>query len=95
MIVKRFLVSGRVQGVFFRASTQRQAQRLALTGYANNLPDGRVEVLAAGSAAALAELERWLWQGPPAAEVKAVLVEEIALDSVSESAGRLSGFTTG
>jgi Acylphosphatases len=68
----RFLVSGRVQGVFFRASTREQALRLGLDGSAVNLPDGRVEVVAAGPAQALAQLEAWLHQGPPAAKVEAV-----------------------
>lgn len=68
-VCKRFLVSGRVQGVFFRASTAREATRLGLQGWALNLPDGRVEVLACGSADAVAGLERWLQQGPPQAEV--------------------------
>lgn len=68
----RFLVSGRVQGVFFRASTREQALRLSITGHARNLADGRVEVLAHGEPAALDALERWLWQGPPAAKVEHV-----------------------
>lgn len=72
MPTARFLVSGRVQGVCYRASTREQALALGLTGHARNLPDGRVEVLAAGAAAALDALERWLWQGPPAAQVDAV-----------------------
>lgn len=69
MAAARFLVSGRVQGVFYRASTREQARRLDLTGHARNLPDGCVEVLAYGPPEALDALERWLWQGPPAAEV--------------------------
>ena len=44
----RFIISGRVQGVFFRASTREQAQRLGLRGHARNLPDGRVDVLVVG-----------------------------------------------
>ena len=72
MAAARFLVSGRVQGVFYRASTREQARRLDLTGHARNLPDGCVEVLAYGSPEALDALERWLWQGPPAAEVAGV-----------------------
>ncbi|PXV58746.1 acylphosphatase [Dyella jiangningensis] len=72
----RFLVSGRVQGVFYRASTREQALMLGLSGHARNLPDGRVEVLAIGSAASLAALERWLRQGPPAARVDSVLRED-------------------
>ena len=72
MPAARFIVSGRVQGVFFRASTREQALALGIAGHAVNLPDGRVEVLAAGDAAAVDALERWLWQGPPAAQVDAV-----------------------
>jgi len=67
-----FFVSGRVQGVFFRASTREQALALNLDGHARNLPDGRVEVLAAGDQAALEALARWLERGPPAARVAAV-----------------------
>ena len=69
---RRFFVAGRVQGVFFRASTRAKAQRLGLAGWAINLPDGRVEVLAAGAAAAVAELAEWLAEGPPAARVLSV-----------------------
>jgi acylphosphatase len=72
MAAARFLFSGRVQGVFYRASTRNQARQLDLTGHARNLPDGRVEVVAHGSPEALDALERWLWQGPPAAEVEGV-----------------------
>ncbi|GAA4998172.1 acylphosphatase [Pseudoluteimonas lycopersici] len=72
MPAARFLVGGKVQGVFFRASTREQALKLGLSGYAKNLPDGRVEVLAEGDAAALDALERWLHVGPPMARVGAV-----------------------
>jgi len=65
----RCLVSGRVQGVFFRAATRDQAQLLGLSGYARNLADGRVEVLACGADAALAALRDWLRRGPPRAAV--------------------------
>lgn len=68
----RFMITGRVQGVFFRASTREQAERFGLSGYARNLSDGRVEVLAVGEEGALAALERWLWQGPPQARVEDV-----------------------
>jgi acylphosphatase len=66
---QRHFISGRVQGVFFRASTRQQALQLGLTGYAKNLADGRVEVVAVGEAAALQTLQQWLKQGPPAASV--------------------------
>ncbi len=69
----RFLVSGRVQGVFFRASTRRRALELGLRGTVVNLADGRVEVLASGDAQALDALEAWLHEGPPAARVERVL----------------------
>lgn len=72
----RCLVSGRVQGVFFRASAQQEAQRLGLTGWARNLPDGRVEVLACGDTAGLDEYRRWLQQGPPKAEVEGIEEED-------------------
>jgi acylphosphatase len=63
--------------VFFRASTQREARRLGLSGYAENLPDGSVEVLACGSEAAVAALQEWLWVGPPASRVTAVECERV------------------
>lgn len=67
MAAARFLVRGKVQGVFFRASTRAQALQWQLDGEANNLPDGSVEVIAAGDAAALEQLADWLQQGPPMA----------------------------
>lgn len=72
----RFLVSGKVQGVFYRASTVRQAEQLGLRGTARNLADGRVEVLGVGSVAALDALAEWLRSGPPLAQVTAVVTEE-------------------
>ncbi len=71
-ICVRCYVAGRVQGVFFRATTREQAQRLRLTGYARNLPDGRVEVLACGAPEAIEQLKIWLRTGPPAAQVSGV-----------------------
>jgi len=68
------LVAGRVQGVWYRATTQRKAETLGLDGWVRNLPDGRVEVVAAGSEAGVAELCGWLWEGSPAAEVCSVTV---------------------
>jgi len=62
-------ISGRVQGVFFRAHTQEIAQRLGLVGWVRNLDDGRVEVIAEGREAELQKLIDWCWQGPPGARV--------------------------
>jgi acylphosphatase len=76
----RFLVSGRVQGVFYRASTREQALGLGLAGYARNLPDGRVEVLASGSVEALDVLEHWLRRGPSGARVDAVVREDVVAE---------------
>ncbi|PPU77453.1 MULTISPECIES: acylphosphatase [Xanthomonas] len=69
----RFVVSGVVQGVWYRASTREQALALGLRGHARNRADGSVEVIAAGNPAALDTLERWLWQGPPTASVVTVV----------------------
>ncbi|GLQ88825.1 acylphosphatase [Dyella flagellata] len=74
----RFIVSGKVQGVFFRASTRNEAMRLGLHGHARNLSDGGVEVVASGSTEALRELEQWLWEGPPAAKVAEVTRSDYA-----------------
>ncbi len=73
----RCLVAGRVQGVFFRASTRNEAQRLGLTGYARNLMDGRVEVVACGDKEAVETLREWLRRGPPDARVSGVACEFI------------------
>jgi len=74
---RRFLVSGRVQGVFYRASTHDRGVALGLKGYVRNLNDGRVEVCACGEQRSLDTLEEWLWQGPPLAQVSEVIVELI------------------
>jgi len=65
-----FRIEGRVQGVWFRESTRREAEPLGITGYAKNMPDGSVEVLACGEPGALDQLARWLEQGPPLAQVE-------------------------
>jgi len=70
-------VSGRVQGVWFRASTQKEAKKLGLSGWVRNLPDGRVEVMACGEKDNIEQLYIWLQQGPPHAEVSDVTYEEI------------------
>lgn len=86
----RFRVEGRVQGVGFRASTQAQALQLDLHGYARNLDDGSVEVLAVGNAAAIGRLERWLWQGPLHANVTSVLRSAALVDAMPQD-----GFVVG
>lgn len=73
----RCLVGGKVQGVFFRASAREQAVRFGVTGYARNLPDGRVEVLLCGEASAVAHVRDWLRVGPPHAQVTGVACEPL------------------
>jgi acylphosphatase len=91
MATARFIVSGKVQGVFYRASTRETAVGLGLSGSAKNLLNGDVDVLAIGESTALDALEQWLRQGPPMAVVVSVVREALADTDVS--AGSLSGFT--
>jgi acylphosphatase len=77
----QFIVRGKVQGVWFRASTRDEASRLGLTGHARNLADGSVEVLAMGDADAIDALARWLHIGPPLARVEVVSRSDLATDS--------------
>lgn len=86
MAAARFLVEGKVQGVWFRASTREQALALGLRGLAKNLDDGRVAVLAVGDAAAIEALARWLEHGPPMARVDRVERSDVA------DAGDIAGF---
>lgn len=86
----RFRVTGHVQGVFFRASTQREADRLGITGHAVNLDDGSVEVLACGAPGALDALHDWLHRGSPAARV-----ERVDREPASPPDGSPDRFTTG
>lgn len=72
----RCIVSGRVQGVWYRVTTARQAEQWSLRGSARNLADGAVEVIAAGDPEAIARLCAWLWEGPSAARVTGVEVQE-------------------
>lgn len=74
------LVSGRVQGVFFRQSTRQAARGLDLVGWVRNLPDRRVEVWAQGDADAVDRLIEWLWQGPAEASVSGVESDTVAPD---------------
>lgn len=79
MICRKCFVSGRVQGVYYRGSTRKQAQALGIVGFARNLLDGRVEVLMCGDATAVESLQNWLWLGPQYAEVKNVICETVVV----------------
>ena len=85
MICRRSLVSGRVQGVFYRATCVRKAQSLGVTGYARNLHDGRVEVLACGDPTLVEQFIAWLWEGSPASRVTAVDTVEVDPASVQRA----------
>lgn len=74
MTCNRYLISGQVQGVFYRAGAQHQASLLDLCGWVRNLADGRVELLACGDRLALVELEKWLKIGPEYAKVSNIKV---------------------
>jgi acylphosphatase len=74
----RVLVSGRVQGVGFRAATAWEARHLGVDGWVRNLPDGRVEVWGEGDSAAVDALVAWLRQGPPGAHVRGISVDDSA-----------------
>jgi acylphosphatase len=77
---RRYVVSGIVQGVGFRYFTQNAAERLHLSGYTKNLPDGRVEVYAIGTPDQLAKLRVALERGPLGASVSEVKEEQAAVD---------------
>jgi acylphosphatase len=81
MVCKKCLVGGRVQGVFYRATAARRARELGVDGYARNLPDGRVEVLACGDEVAVGNFVEWLWTGSSASKVTSVEVSDAALEA--------------
>lgn len=71
-MTKRFLVTGRVQGVGFRFAAQAYALQLGLTGWVRNVLDGSVEILAEGTESSLISFEEWLCQGPPLSRIDKV-----------------------
>jgi acylphosphatase len=87
-VARLYTVKGRVQGVFFRASTRRVAESLGISGHAINLPDGTVEVFACGECSALDQLGEWLHEGPVHARVDEVIARDVETEAPS-------GFRTG
>ncbi|HEY5933052.1 MAG TPA: acylphosphatase [Kofleriaceae bacterium] len=81
----RAIISGRVQGVSYRAATADEATRLSLVGWVRNRRDGTVELEAEGPAAQVATLLAWCEKGPPAARVSRVAVEELAATGAEKS----------
>lgn len=84
MLSQRFLISGKVQGVFYRQSTLKKAQELGITGWVRNLKDGRVEAIACGNEDAMRKFHNWLWQGPENAKVEEVITQTIASESFKD-----------
>jgi acylphosphatase len=76
MLARRLLIKGKVQGVFYRGWSERNARDLGLDGWVRNLRSGEVELLASGPSEALDELVRRCWSGPPAAHVADIEVSE-------------------
>jgi acylphosphatase len=84
---RRFVVSGKVQGVFFRDAAKNQAEMLGLKGWAKNLPDGRVEVVTEGDATAIERFARWAREGTTRARVTGV-------EATTEVPEGIAGFRT-
>lgn len=78
------LVKGRVQGVFFRMETQKQAQKLGIKGWVRNTDEGHVEVLIYGAKAKVAAMILWLHKGPALANVSAVELNPIPCQELAE-----------
>lgn len=84
MVRRRVQVSGRVQGVWFRDSCRREAERAGVGGWVRNLPDGRVEAVFEGAEGAVADMVEWCRRGPSRARVDRVeVVEESDLKGFS------------
>lgn len=82
----RIIITGKVQGVFYRQSTKEKALSLNITGTVKNLPDGNVEIIATGEQKQLVELLEWCKQGPKHASVTDIKTEAIELQ-------KFDGFT--
>ncbi|HLD71548.1 MAG TPA: acylphosphatase [Candidatus Peribacteraceae bacterium] len=76
MIAIRILVTGRVQGVLFRATAKKTADALGITGWVRNTDDGNVEIHAEGSPESMEQFQLWCHKGPPAAQVENVTLED-------------------
>ncbi len=87
LVARRFLISGRVQGVGFRFFVEARAAAEGVHGWVRNLPDGRVEALLEGDETSVDRMEAALWRGPSGA-----LVDEVAWEAAAPS-GRATGFS--
>lgn len=80
-ISRQIFISGRVQGVFYRDNTQQQAQKLGITGWVRNIPDGRVEALLSGEEHAVQQLLTWCKRGSPAADVSNIDIIDVPYEA--------------
>ncbi|WP_457575703.1 acylphosphatase [Desulfomarina sp.] len=85
MITKKVIVKGKVQGVFFRDYTKRQATSLGLTGWVRNLADGSVEALLFGEEELIKSMLNWFHEGSPHSRVDEVLVYDVKADKSCSS----------
>ena len=83
-ICRRYIVSGKVQGVFFRASTCQKASELGVNGWVRNQANGDVEVFACGHPNTLDEFTQWLWIGPSQAGVADVSVMQSDVENCDD-----------
>jgi acylphosphatase len=83
----RVLVSGRVQGVWYRETCRREAERLGVAGWVRNRPDGRVEIEAEGPRPAVDALVGWARRGPPRAVVDTLVVEDLEIGGAAAVRG--------
>jgi acylphosphatase len=83
-ICRRVLITGRVQGVGYRYTTQEQALVLSIVGWVRNLPDGRVEAMVEGDPAQVDEMIQWFHNGPAGARVRAVVMEDQPLQKFEQ-----------
>ena len=83
----QFIVTGKVQGVFFRASTRDKAKELGLSGWVRNLNTGDVELIACGGSRKIEKLKKWLWQGPKSARVTEVKEECLSEGNIFDLKG--------
>jgi acylphosphatase len=90
MVSRRLLVSGKVQGVFYRRWTEMTARSLGLAGWVRNLKNGDVEIQVSGPDEKVEELIRRCREGPPAAQVTGVVVEDAEIDAVQGFSVRAS-----
>jgi len=76
MAVKRLLISGKVQAVFYRVSAKEMADRLFITGWVRNLPTGEVEAIISGTELQIQQFLEWAWKGPKKAVVNNIIVHQ-------------------